>query len=84
MLCLFEFNSYLTYFYGFRHAVFAPSQFDIYVAAGFPGLSDLLYKYDDLEGEEKMNREEEIKRHISDLTIMTERAVRWLQEGYQI
>lgn len=67
-----------------RHAVFAPSQFNKYAAAGFPGLTDLLFDYGDLVGEEKGKREEEIKKHTSDLTIMIERAARWLQDGYQI
>ncbi|CAL4093385.1 unnamed protein product, partial [Meganyctiphanes norvegica] len=67
---------------GTRHAVFAPSQFDSYAAAGFPGISDLLYKIDDLSQEEKISRHKQIRRHISDLTIRTNNAINMLKEAH--
>ncbi|XP_066957584.1 N-acetylated-alpha-linked acidic dipeptidase 2 [Macrobrachium rosenbergii] len=63
-----------------RHAVFAPSQFDSYAAAGFPGISDLLYKIDDLQEEELSKRHKEIRRHISDLTILLQKASGLLED----
>ncbi|KAG7166768.1 putative N-acetylated-alpha-linked acidic dipeptidase [Homarus americanus] len=57
-----------------RHAVFAPSQFDSYAASGFPGISDLLHNLDTLDAEERQQREKQIKRHVSDLTIMMQTA----------
>lgn len=66
-----------------RHAVFAPSQFDNYASAGFPGLNDLLYGYNDLTTEQKVERDEEIKRHVSDLTILTNRASSLLTDLYK-
>ncbi|XP_064110869.1 N-acetylated-alpha-linked acidic dipeptidase 2-like [Macrobrachium nipponense] len=63
-----------------RHAIFAPSQFDSYAAAGFPGISDLLYRIDDLQGEELSKRHKEIRRHISDLTILLQKASGLLED----
>ncbi|XP_064110868.1 N-acetylated-alpha-linked acidic dipeptidase 2-like [Macrobrachium nipponense] len=63
-----------------RHAIFAPSQFDNYAAAGFPGISDLLYRIDDLQGEELSKRHKEIRRHISDLTILLQKASGLLED----
>lgn len=67
-----------------RHAVFAPSQFDSYAASGFPGISDLLYKIDDLEPEELHQREKDIMKHISDLTILVQRATSLLRDFHSI
>lgn len=67
-----------------RHAVFAPSQFDNYATAGFPGISDLLYGYDGLGPEETTERQKEIKRHISDLTILVQRASSLLEDFHSI
>ncbi|KAK7069649.1 hypothetical protein SK128_003416 [Halocaridina rubra] len=63
-----------------RHAVFAASKFDSYAASGFPGISDLLYDIDDLEGETLDQRKNEIRKHISDLTILMQRAVNLLKD----
>lgn len=63
-----------------RHAIFAPSQFDHYAAAAFPGISDLLYRIDTLQGDELIQREKDIRRHISDLTILMQRAVGLLKD----
>ncbi|XP_063615859.1 putative N-acetylated-alpha-linked acidic dipeptidase [Penaeus indicus] len=67
-----------------RHAIFAPSQFDNYATAGFPGISDLLYGYDGLSPEEKTARQKEIRRHISDLTILVQRASSLLEDFHSI
>nr|XP_053627349.1 N-acetylated-alpha-linked acidic dipeptidase 2-like isoform X2 [Cherax quadricarinatus] len=67
-----------------RHAVFASSQFDNYAPSGFPGISDLLYRIEELDAAERLKKEEEIKKHISDLTIMTERAASFLQDFHLI
>ncbi|CAL4079772.1 unnamed protein product [Meganyctiphanes norvegica] len=67
-----------------RHAVFAPSQFDTYAAAAFPGISDLLYLIDELSGKDLTKRQNEIRRHISDLTIMTQNARKLLKEMHII
>ncbi|XP_037804031.1 N-acetylated-alpha-linked acidic dipeptidase 2-like [Penaeus monodon] len=67
-----------------RHAIFAPSQFDNYATAGFPGISDLLYGYDSLGTEEMTARQKEIRRHISDLTILVQRASSLLEDFHSI
>ncbi|XP_069165778.1 N-acetylated-alpha-linked acidic dipeptidase 2-like isoform X3 [Procambarus clarkii] len=67
-----------------RHAVFAPSQFDSYAASGFPGITDLLYNMETLTDTERQEREEQIKRHVSDLTIMMQRATSFLKDFHVI
>lgn len=67
-----------------RHAVFASGQFDSYSSSGFPGISDLLYNMDKLNSTETKIREKEIRRHISDLTIIVQRATSLLKEFHFI
>nr|XP_045619566.1 N-acetylated-alpha-linked acidic dipeptidase 2-like [Procambarus clarkii] len=67
-----------------RHAVFAESQFDKYAASGFPGITDLLYNMEKLTDTERQEREEQIKRHVSDLTIMMQRAASFLKDFHVI
>ena len=67
-----------------RNVLSAPSQFDNYASSGFPGLSDLLHKIDKLSTKERTEREKKLKRHISDLTIMTNRAISMLKETHLI
>ncbi|XP_069165588.1 N-acetylated-alpha-linked acidic dipeptidase 2 [Procambarus clarkii] len=67
-----------------RHAVFAPSQFDSYAASGFPGITDLLHNMETLTDTERQEREEQIKRHVSDLTIMMQRATSFLKDFHVI
>ncbi|KAK8751452.1 hypothetical protein OTU49_008543 [Cherax quadricarinatus] len=67
-----------------RHAVFAQSQFDNYAPARFPGISDLLYRIEELDAAERLEKEDEIRKHISDLTIMMERAASFLQDFHLI
>ena len=64
-----------------RHAIFAPGKFDSYSGGGFPAISDLLYENDKLVkgSTEYKNRWNLIKRHVSDLMIMTQSAARYLQ-----
>ncbi|XP_076040569.1 N-acetylated-alpha-linked acidic dipeptidase 2-like [Oratosquilla oratoria] len=63
-----------------RHAVFAPSQFDGYASSAFPGLADLMYKIDDLQGQELEERKNALRRHISDLTIIVQQAANYLKD----
>ena len=69
-----------------RHAVFAPSKFNKYSGNGFPAISDLLYEFEKLEfgspGHKK--RVNLLKRHVSDLMIMTKAATRFLKPLDQI
>nr|XP_053650513.1 N-acetylated-alpha-linked acidic dipeptidase 2-like isoform X1 [Cherax quadricarinatus]XP_053650514.1 N-acetylated-alpha-linked acidic dipeptidase 2-like isoform X1 [Cherax quadricarinatus] len=67
-----------------RHAVFAPSQFDYYSTSCFPGITDLLYGMEDLSGRDRLMREDQIKRHVSDLTIMIQRASSYLRDFHVI
>ncbi|MPC70070.1 Glutamate carboxypeptidase 2 [Portunus trituberculatus] len=67
-----------------RHTVFAPSQFNNYASAGFPGLVDLLYKIDTLQGKERADREEEIRKHISHLTIFMRAAEKFIKDVHLI
>ena len=64
-----------------RHAIFAPGKFNIYGGGGFPAISDLLYEHDKLvkDSPEYTKRWDLIKRHISDLMIMTQNAARYLE-----
>ncbi|XP_018011186.1 putative N-acetylated-alpha-linked acidic dipeptidase [Hyalella azteca] len=61
----------------YRHSVFSPPRWDAYAAAGFSGLSDLLHDYD----ENDAARKEKIKRHINELTILTQRASAILKDS---
>ncbi|XP_066957669.1 N-acetylated-alpha-linked acidic dipeptidase 2-like [Macrobrachium rosenbergii] len=67
-----------------RHAIFAPSKFDDYAASGFPGITDLLYQYEGLDAGNQQKKGEEIKRHISDLTILFQRATGLLKDFHFI
>ena len=61
-----------------RNAIFAPSKFNSYGGAAFPGIIDLLHEIDDLDNESKKKRYEKLKRHVSDLMIMIKEASRFL------
>ena len=61
-----------------RHAIFAPSKFNSYGGAAFPGIIDLLHEIDDLDNDSKKKRYEKLKRHVSDLMIMIKEASRYL------
>ena len=64
-----------------RHAIFAPGKFNAYGGGGFPAISDLLYEHDKLveDSPEYTKRWDLIKRHVSDLMIMTQNAARYLK-----
>ena len=64
-----------------RHAIFAPSKFNIYEGGAFTATSDLLYEHDTLAQDtlEYNKRWDLIKRHVSDLMSMTQNAARYLQ-----
>ena len=57
-----------------RHAVLSPSVFDSYASAAFPGIADFMYDFDKLTGTALATRQEDIRKHVSLLTIMTQRA----------
>ena len=65
----------------YRHVVTAPSLFDAYGGSAFPGIGDLLYK---LEQSDEASQEyrltvKQLRKHISDLMIITQRAAHYLQ-----
>lgn len=61
-----------------RNAIFAPSKFNSYGGAAFPGIIDLLHEIDDLDNDSKKKRYEELKKHVSDLMIMIKEGSRFL------
>jgi len=68
----------------YRHVVTAPSLFDAYGGSAFPGVGDLLYK---LEGFNTTDPEHEktlkqLKKHVSDLMIIIQRAADYLKPFY--
>ena len=65
----------------YRHVVTAPSLFDAYGGSAFPGIGDLLYKLDETEenGEEYDVVVKQLKKHVSDLMIITQRAAHYLK-----
>ena len=69
-----------------RHAIFAPGKFNIYGGGGFPAISDLLYEHDKLvkDTPEYKERWDLIKRHVSDLMIMTQSAARYLRPYHTV
>ena len=76
-------NVPLTVFFGVgrpetRNAIFAPSKFNAYGGAAFPGITDLLHEIEDLASDEKTKRYKELKKHVSDLMIMIKEASRFL------
>ena len=67
-----------------RNAIFAPSKFNSYAGAAFPGITDLLHEIEDLDEKSKESRYEELKRHVSDLMIMIQSATRFLYPVYKV
>ena len=64
----------------YRHVIFAPSAFDAYSGASFPGISDILYGLDeDAPFPEK--KATEIQQHLALLTYMIERAAAILKDN---
>ena len=67
-----------------RNAIFAPSQFNAYGGAAFPGITDLLHEIEDLDDISKKKRYEELKKHLSDLMIMINEASRFLMPVFKV
>ena len=65
----------------YRHVVTAPSLFDAYGGSAFPGIGDLLYKLDKTEENSEEHRlvVKQLKKHVSDLMIITQRAAHYLR-----
>ncbi|XP_064110496.1 N-acetylated-alpha-linked acidic dipeptidase 2-like isoform X4 [Macrobrachium nipponense] len=64
-----------------RHAIFAPSLYDAYGTSAFPGISDLLFRINTSKDKvKKEQRKETLRRHISDVTIVLQRAARFLED----
>ena len=62
----------------------APSLFNVYAAAAFPGITDLLHGIDELEDDAKEERYKQLKRHVSDLMIMIQEATRFLMPVFKV
>ena len=80
-------NGYNTFISGrpdIRNAIFAPSQFNAYGGAAFPGITDLLHEIEDLDDISKKERYEELKKHVSDLMIMIQAASRFLMPVFKV
>ena len=52
--------------------------------AVFPGLSDLLHGVGMLNGEEKVLRFKEVRKHLSDLMIVFRQSSSWLSDDIEI
>jgi len=67
----------------YRHVVTAPSLFDAYGGSAFPGIGDLLYKLDEVQGDTSSSEYKavlkQIKKHVSDLMIIIKRAAHYLK-----
>lgn len=64
---------------GFKHAIISPSMFDSYGSSIFPGISDLLHDYENLNSTQQVARVDELNRHVSDLRVVIKRAGDFLQ-----
>ena len=67
-----------------RNALFSPAKFNKYGGAAFPGVSDLLYGLAELEAEPRLQRAEQLKKHLSDLMIIFRQAASWLDTDYHL
>jgi len=65
----------------YRHVITAPSLFDAYGGSAFPGVADLLYGLKDLDpaNHEHERIVKQLKKHVSDLMIITQRAAHYLK-----
>merc|ERR1711872_481759 len=65
----------------YRHVVTAPSLFDAYGGSAFPGIGDLLYKFDQTQENSEENKLvlKQIKKHVSDLMVIIKRAANYLK-----
>lgn len=62
------------------HAIISPSLHNSYGGGSFPGISDLLYGIDDLQGGELQSRIDMLNRHVADLATVIKRAGDYLKE----
>ncbi len=62
-----------------RHAIFAPSKYNKYGSSSFPGIADLTHEIEKLGDEERAERWERVRRHLSDLMIIVRSAASFLQ-----
>merc|ERR1719378_1677350 len=65
----------------YRHVITAPSLFDAYGGSAFPGIGDLLYKFDQTQENSEENKLvlKQIKKHVSDLMVIIKRAANYLK-----
>jgi len=65
----------------YRHVITAPSLFDAYGGSAFPGVGDLLFSLEELEptSEEYSRVVKQLRKHVSDLMIIVQRATDYLK-----
>merc|ERR1711892_1382903 len=65
----------------YRHVITAPSLFDAYGGSAFPGVGDLMFGLDSLDSAspEYEKKFKQLKKHISDLMIIIQRAADYLK-----
>lgn len=65
----------------YRHVITAPSLFDAYGGSAFPGIGDLLYGLKGLESTSPEHEKivKQLKKHVSDLMIIIQRAADYLK-----
>jgi len=57
-----------------KHVLFAPSQFDSYAGATFPGLIDLMWEIDEREPADQKNQWERVRQHLATIIFCTNSA----------
>lgn len=58
-----------------KHVLFAPSQFDMYSGALFPGLVDLMWHIEDVrDGLEKVERWQQVRQHLATVVFTVQSA----------
>ncbi len=64
------------------HAIISPSEFNSYSSDAFPGISDLLYGFDQLVdgSDEKEERKQMLRKHVSDLMIVIKAAADYMED----
>merc|ERR1711909_268406 len=65
----------------YRHVITAPSLFDAYGGSAFPGVGDLMFSLEELEPESEQYEKvvKQLRKHISDLMIIVQRAAEYLR-----
>lgn len=62
-----------------KHVLFAPSSFDSYAGDTFPGLVDLMFGIEKLEGEAKVEQWEKVKQHLATIIFCIDSATSGLK-----